>query len=122
MAKKTRKQPTWVWALVFGLGIVVYLATKRAGPKMFTQTCPGSQVLCPGVGCVSGKDKCTPGAAGGPSAIFSKEGFFAEWPGPDVSSTPPVYGKETFVPAPPTKTCPDGTRSSGACLMEFPGL
>jgi len=56
--------------------------------------CPGSQVHCPGVGCVSGPDKCFPGASGGASKVFYKE---------------------TFV----SKSCPGNYRSDGPCLMEF---
>ncbi len=59
--------------------------------------CPRSMYHCPGVGCVSGKDKCFPGSTGGASTTFSKEPFVS-------------------------KKCPDGTRSDGPCLMEFPGL
>jgi hypothetical protein len=59
--------------------------------------CPGSLYYCPGVGCVSGQDKCFAGSRGGASAVFSRE---------------------TFV----SKKCPDGTRSDGPCLMEFPGF
>jgi hypothetical protein len=37
-----------------------------------------------------------------------------------VRAKPPVYDvvKENFV----SKKCPDGTRSDGPCLMEFPGF
>jgi hypothetical protein len=70
------------------LGIVLLVPGSAIGG------CPGSQIYCPGVGCVSGQDKCFPGARGGPSAVFSKEGFV-------------------------NKQCPDKTRSDGPCLMEF---
>lgn len=40
---------------------------------------------------------------------------FHFWPGAGKTSTPPEYGKETFV----VKQCPDGTRSDGPCLMQF---
>jgi len=81
--------------------------------------CPSSMYYCPGVGCVSGQDKCFPGASGGASAVFSKE-TFTQWPGAGVRAKPPVYDvvKENFV----SKKCPDGTRSDGPCLMEFPGF
>ena len=50
--------------------------------------------------------------------IFKKEGF-SEWPGSDVRAEPPLYAvKEKFV----SKKCPDGTRTDGPCLMEFPGF
>jgi hypothetical protein len=75
---KARKQPLWVWILVFGVGVALFMATSHGfnAPMMMGQGCPASA----------------------------------------------ARGKETFVPAPPTKVCPDGTRSSGPCLMEFPGL
>jgi len=125
------KIPKWTWYLVFAaLAVGVFFmagASKQA-------ECPGSQVWCPGVGCVSGPDKCFAGNQGGPSVSFSKEGFevmkpkawnadwapaaFPSWPGSGKKSMPPDYGKETFV----SKRCPDGTRTDGPCLMEFPGF
>jgi len=44
--------------------------------------------------------------------------LFTEWPGAGVRAQPPIYApaKESFV----NKTCPDGTRSDGPCLLEFP--
>ena len=44
--------------------------------------------------------------------------FFTEWPGVGVRAQPPFYrpAKESFV----NKKCPDGTRSDGPCLLEFP--
>lgn len=91
MAKKAFVLPWWAWmplavaALFF---IVNYLVSPLAGMK----SCPGSQVYCPGVGCVSGQDKCFAGSLGGASKIFSKETF---------------------------TTCPDNTRTDGPCLLEF---
>ena len=112
MAKKFQV-PLYVWILVAVVALV-YLVNVLPGVK--TGMCPGSQVYCPGVGCVSGQDKCFPGAKGGPTAVFSKETFFSKWPGAGFISDPPVYGdKENFV----SKKCPDGTRSDGPCLMEF---
>ena len=112
MAKKF-KIPVFVWIIVVAVGVV---AAVNLIPGVKTGRCPGSQVYCPGVGCVSGQDKCFPGAKGGPTAEFSKETFFSKWPGVDFISKPPVYGdKENFV----SKKCPDGTRSDGPCLMEF---
>jgi hypothetical protein len=35
-----------------------------------------------------------------------------------LSGLPSIVRKEGFV----SKKCPDGTRSDGPCLMEFPGL
>lgn len=52
--------------------------------------------------------------------VSRREGFFTEWPGAGVRAQPPLYAvaKEKFV----SKKCPDGTRSDGPCLMEFPGF
>lgn len=112
MAKKFQI-PISLWII---LAVVALVAVVNLIPGVKTGTCPGSQVYCPGVGCVSGQDKCFPGAVGGPSAVFSKETFFTKWPGSGVGSTPPIYGdKENFV----SKKCPDGSRSDGPCLMEF---
>lgn len=128
------KFPKWSWYIV--VAVVAVAVFFMSNVPMVTG-CPGSQVMCPGVGCVSGQDKCTPGSQGGASATFSKEGFevmkpkpwnadwaaaiqpaFKSWPGDGVKSTPSDYGKETFV----NKRCPDGTRTDGPCLMEFPEL
>lgn len=124
----------WSWYLV--VAVIAVVVFFMAGPAL-QPDCPGSYVWCPGVGCVSGPDKCVPGNKGGASAVFSKEGFeimkpkpwnagwaeaippaFRAWPGSGVKSLPPDYGKETFV----NKRCPDGTRTDGPCLMEFPGM
>ena len=125
--------PKWSWYVVVAvIAVVVFFA---AGPMQMGSGCPGSYVMCPGVGCVSGPDKCVPGNKGGPSVTFSQvEGFeimkpkpwnadwaesippaFRAWPGKGTPSTPPDYGKEAFV----SKQCPDGTRTDGPCLMEF---
>lgn len=79
-------------SIVAALFVVLFISIPKWS-KM-TGGCPGSQIYCPGVGCVSGQDKCFPGARGGPSTVFSKEGFVS-------------------------KQCPDKTRSDGPCLMEF---
>lgn len=126
------KFPRWTWYIV--IAVVAVAVFFMAGASI-QPDCPGSQVFCPGVGCVSGSDKCSPGSKGGPSAVFSKEGFeimkpkpwnadwaksiqpaFESWPGAGTRSIPSDYGKETFV----TRQCPDGTRTDGPCLMEFP--
>lgn len=130
------RRSTWTWVALAVALVVVYMVLSPGGGAIMS-TCPGSQVSCPGVGCVSGMDKCVPGNKGGPSAVFSKEGFnvmkpkpwnadwakftppaFLAWPGVGVGSDPPEYGKEHFV----SKTCPGGYRSDGPCLMDFPGL
>jgi hypothetical protein len=121
------------WTLYVVLAVVAAAVFFTAAPAVVAG-CPGSQIHCPGVGCVSGPDKCIPGYKGGPSAVFSKEGFevmkpkpwnadwaasippaFRFWPGSSAPSTPPKYGKEGFV----SKTCPGNYRSDGPCLMEF---
>ena len=101
-----RKLSVWIPAAL--LIAVVALARFAMSQSSALSGCPGSQVLCPGVGCVSGPDKCVPGARGGPSAVFSKEGF-------EVGSFPKW---STVKPAPiERKQCPDGTRTDGPCLM-----
>ena len=126
------KIPKWTWYIVFA--ILAAAVFFMSGASSQQAECPGSQVWCPGVGCVSGPDKCSPGSKGGASVTFSKEGFevmkpkpwntdwapaaFKSWPGSGKKSTPPDYGKETFV----NKRCPDGSRTDGPCLMEFPGF
>lgn len=115
MARKV----SWVW-IAAGVVVVATIAVVVLGGSLMPiAKCPDSQVYCPGVGCVSGQDKCFPGSKGGPSVVFSKE-TFTQWPGADVRARPPVYDviKESFV----SKTCPDGTRSDGPCLLEFPAF
>lgn len=90
MAKKFRI-PIWVY-LILGLVALWFVLSPMVSSGM---GCPGSQIYCPGVGCVSGQDKCFPGAVGGASKVFSSV--------------------ETFV----NKQCPDGTRTDGPCLMDF---
>lgn len=134
--QRQMKIPRWTWYVVVAvLAVIVFFGS---GATPFGAQCPGSLVMCPGVGCVSGPDKCMPGNKGGPSATFSTvEGFevmkpkpwnvdwakftdpaFHSWPGTGKKSVPPEYGKEHFV----NKKCPDGTRSDGPCLLEFPGF
>jgi hypothetical protein len=48
--------------MVFG-----YVSIQAPGVQ-----CPGSMIHCPGVGCVSGPEKCKAGATGGPSEVFSR--------------------------------------------------
>lgn len=126
------KIPLWAYGLV-GLVVMGVLISYVVTPAM-TMSCPGTYIYCPGVGCVSGKDKCFAGAKGGPTKVFSRETFdipkpkawddgwektipamFGKWPGSGTKSIPPDYGKETFV----SKACPGGYRSDGPCLMDF---
>jgi hypothetical protein len=116
MKKVSNWIKTSLIALVVATIVAVLIRWVMSGTSGF---CPSSMYYCPGVGCVSGQDKCFPGATGGASAVFSKE-TFTQWPGAGVRAKPPVYDvvKENFV----SKKCPDGTRSDGPCLMEFPGF
>ena len=84
-------KPTWGLLGLVAVAVVAYVIAMRS-PTM--NGCLKSQYYCPGVGCVSGPDKCVPQSFGGPSRVFSHE---------------------TFV----SKSCPDKTRSDGPCLMEF---
>ena len=93
MARKM-KVPVWAW-VVIGTAVLLYVFSSMVPTAMTTSKCPSSQVYCPGVGCVSGQDKCFPGSSGGASKVFSKETFA-------------------------NKKCPDGSRSEGQCLMDFP--
>jgi len=56
------------WILIGLLVLVVFGYVSVQGPGV---QCNGSMVYCPGVGCVSGPDKCKPSSTGGPSATFS---------------------------------------------------
>ena len=113
MAKKTNNF-LMIGGIILVVGIIIYILLPET--PIGNALCPGSQYYCPGVGCVSGKDKCFAGSLGGPTKVFSKETFFGGWPGIGEGSTPPLYGtKEAFV----SKKCPDNTRSDGPCLMEF---
>jgi hypothetical protein len=87
------KCPKWVWYVLAVVALFVLSSTLTGG--ISSSLCQGTYVYCPGVGCVSGPDKCFPGSKGGASAVFSKEGFVS-------------------------KSCPGGTRSDGPCLMDFP--
>jgi hypothetical protein len=92
MAKRSRGLPPLAWIPLIILVLFVIL-NYLVFPAVGKQACPGSQVYCPGVGCVSGQDKCFAGSLGGASKVFSKETFAM-------------------------KSCPDKTRSDGPCLME----
>ena len=138
------KFPKWAWYVV---AIVALLAVvSHVGGVSPLQPCPGSLVYCPGVGCVSGPDKCFAGNVGGPSKVFSKETFdipkpkpwdaewaptdphmYKEWPGPGVDRREQFTNKGSvpdttplFGPSRTQKKCPDGTRTLDTCLMEFP--
>lgn len=126
MARKFKMNTTYIAGAVLAV-VALYVAFRSFG--VVGSQCPGSQVYCPGVGCVSGMDKCIPGSRGGPNAVFSKEPFvtnsnppkyemmirpfhFDEMPKPPqmkVSCTP----KDKFI------KCPDNTFGDGQCLMDF---
>lgn len=98
------------WAPV-ALGVVVlvvlFMTLQKSGA---VGGCLDTQTYCPGVGCLSGPDKCVPGSKGGASAVFSKEGFesgsFPQW---STAKPPPTE----------IKRCPGNYRSDGPCLMQF---
>jgi hypothetical protein len=97
MARKISK---WTYAIV--LIVLLAIVYTLMGGSAAIPVCPGSLVYCPGVGCLSGQDKCFAGARGGPSKVFSKETFAQR------------VAESAII-----KKCPDGTRSDGQCLMEF---
>lgn len=99
------------WAMVTLAILVVVGLVVAMGSRPAMGGCLDTQTYCPGVGCLSGPDKCVPGSKGGPSAVFSKEGF-------DIGSFP----KWNTAAPPPTevKRCPGNYRSDGPCLMQFP--
>ena len=103
------KIPKWAPIALVVLVLAVLVMTLSKGEV--GGVCPGSQSYCPGVGCLSGPDKCIPGSKGGASAVFSKEGFesgsFPQW---NIMQPAPVEMKK----------CPGNYRSDGPCLMQFP--
>lgn len=126
MARKVKFNTTYMVGAVIAVAIL-YVAFRSMG--VVGETCPGSQVYCPGVGCVSGMDKCIPGSRGGANAVFSKEPFVS-------NSNPPKYEmilrpfqfaelpkppqmKVNFTPKDKFIKCPDNTFGDGQCLMEF---
>lgn len=120
MVRKSTKTLLYAAAAVILVAFIVLRSFPMVTPA---GQCPGTYIHCPGVGCVSGQDKCFPGSKGGPSKIFSKE-TFTSFPGSGYTSSPPLYGIiEKFVNESNTNTmtkCPDGTRTSdGKCLLQF---
>lgn len=129
MAKKSPKWPLYLGALLV-VAFVVVVVFPAAGPTV--TGCAANQFYCPGVGCLSGPDKCQAGAAGGPSRVFSSvEHFEVLRPKEGMTSAPvtepfeassfPSFPKLSVEPV-TRKACPGGTRSDGACLMEFFGV
>jgi hypothetical protein len=100
------------WILLGVLVLLLAGVISIQGPGV---QCSGSMIYCPGVGCVSGPDKCNPGYVGGPSAVFSTtwEKF--------------TNGKDLF-PGVPTLSvgepqhitpCSNGTRAADGRCPEF---
>lgn len=75
MAKKF-KMPKWAYGAL-AVAVILFLVSRVAGPM--APKCKGSYVYCPGVGCVSGVDKCFPYNQGGASSVFSKETFIGSF-------------------------------------------
>ena len=102
----------WFWIALAVLIAFGYISFQLPGVQ-----CPGSMVHCPGVGCVSGPDKCVAGAKGGPSAIFSTtwEKFTN---GKDLFPDVPVLN---VGPDAITKACWDGTRAKDGRCSEYWG-
>jgi len=103
------KLPKWA-PMALGAVLLIGLVITMSHGGSVVGMCPGSQTYCPGVGCLSGPDKCIPGSKGGPSAVFSKEGFanssFPQW---STAKPPPIEMKQ----------CPGKYRSDGPCLLQF---
>jgi hypothetical protein len=102
------------WILGALLILIVLGVVSIQGPGV---QCEGSKIYCPGVGCVSGPDKCSPGSVGGPSAIFS-----ITWEkftnGKDLFPDVPVF--KEVEPA-VIKDCSDKTRAPDGRCSEFLG-
>lgn len=126
MAKRSLRQwiPVAVGVAVGLLAIVWFV--QPVGKA--TNGCAASQFYCPGVGCLSGPDKCKAGNGGGPARVFSSVEHFEVFRPADLKESPATepfesssFGTfETVIPpSGARKSCPGGTRSDGACLMEF---
>lgn len=126
MARKLKMNTTYLVGGVLAL-LALYVVFRSMGAV--GGQCPGSQVYCPGVGCVSGMDKCIPGSRGGPSAVFSKESFANKVDAPkyelihrefQYAELPkPPQMKVGFTPKDKFIKCPDNTFGDGQCLMDF---
>jgi hypothetical protein len=100
MARKSSSSSAWVW-MTLAVLVALYTGFVVIGSNV-PATCPNALYYCPGVGCVSGADKCIAGSKGGASKVFSSL-------------------HEAFTSGSGTRTCPDNTRSQdGKCLLEFP--
>jgi len=104
------------WILIGLLVLVVFGYVSVQGPGV---QCDGSKVYCPGVGCVSGPDKCKPGSTGGPSTVFSKTWEHEQFTnGKDMW---PEIPKFTDVSAATISACWNGTRARDGRCPEFWG-
>lgn len=99
------------------LGLLILLIGGYVSVQVPGVQCTGTKVYCPGVGCVSGPDKCVSGSTGGPSATFSTtwEKFTN---GKDMYPGPPKF---EVGPTPVVSNCPDGTRAHEGRCSEFLG-
>jgi hypothetical protein len=100
----------WILIALLILVLAGYVSFQAPGVQ-----CPGSMVYCPGVGCVSGPEKCIPGATGGPMATFSTtwEGFTN---GKDMFPEVPVFAVGS---TPTVKDCRNATRAVDGRCPEF---
>jgi hypothetical protein len=105
---------TWILLGLLILLLAGYVSFQGPGVQ-----CSGSMIYCPGVGCVSGPDKCSAGAAGGPSTVFSKTWEREQFVnGKEIYPGIPKFG----VPdAPVLSTCSNGTRARDGRCPEFWG-
>ena len=97
------------WILI---GLVVLLLAGYVSVSVPGVQCSGSMIYCPGVGCVSGPDKCNAGSSGGPAAMFSTtwESFTD---GKDLYPSVPKFRE---VEGPHMSDCSNGTRArNGRC-------
>jgi len=104
------------WILI---GLLILLLAGYVSIQAPGVQCNGSMIYCPGVGCVSGPDKCAANTTGGASATFSttweKEQFTN---GKDMY---PGIPKFTEVSAPVLTTCSNNTRARDGRCPEFWG-
>lgn len=126
MAKRVSRRWIVVGSLLVVAAVAVLVFVQPVAKV--ANGCAASQVYCPGVGCLSGPDKCKAGNAGGPTRVFSSVEHFEVLRPADLKESPLTepFEASSFgsfpaiaVPTGARKACPGGTRSDGACLMEF---
>ena len=104
------------WILIGLLVLVVFGYLSVQGPGV---QCNGSMVYCPGVGCVSGPDKCKPSSIGGPSATFSTTWEHEQFTnGKDMW---PEFPKFVEVDPRPMASCDNGTRAPDGKCSQYLG-